>query len=98
MKSLKTLREKYSKLKKNKANTKSLMIELMEISSADFDIDRMHHKLYKCGFSQHGKPLYKWLDELCEEMKCIFCGWRPEKVNGLIVGGMPVYGLIAVKE
>ena len=98
MRSLKSLKSKYNKLKKSKANTKALIVELMEISSADFDIDRMHYTLYKCGFSQAGKPLYKWLDELCADGLLIFNGWKPEKVGDMVVGGIPVYGLIAVKE
>ena len=91
---LKTLIEKYKPLKRNKVNTKSLILELMKISSADFSIDRLRQKLYKCKFGGYYSDIYKWLEELCQEGKCIFVGYRPEKVFDRVVGHEGIFGII----
>lgn len=90
---LKTLTKKYKPLKQNKINTKSLIIELMEISSADFSVERLCFKLYKCRFGRNDREVVKWLEQLCEEQVCVFVGYKPEKVDGRIVGYEPIFGL-----
>ena len=88
-----TLRETARKLKANKINTKWLITELMKISSVDFTVDHANYKLYKYGFSYCGNT-FKCMMELCESGHLIFNGYKPEKVNNLIVGFVPVFGLI----
>ena len=41
------LKKEARKLKKNKKNTKWLMVELMKISSVDFTVEHMQHKLHQ---------------------------------------------------
>lgn len=90
------LREKAKKIKKSKANTKWLMIELIKISSIDFTPEHMNYKLYKYGFG-HCRNVFKWMNELCDEGELIFNGWRPEKARGIVIGYEPVFGLITKK-
>ena len=87
------LRSKARSLKKNKINTKYLMVELMKISSIDFTVEHMNYKLYKYSFG-HCRTAFQWMMELCNENILIFNGWKPEKVDGRLVGSEPVFGLI----
>ena len=94
-KSLKILRAEYKKLKRNKINTKKLMIELMETSSIDFTVDYMNMKLYKVGWLQRYNETFKFMDELSRDIKLIFCGREPVKVHGNIIREDPVFSLPA---
>lgn len=91
---LKTLIKKFRPLKKNKINTKLLIVELMRISSNDFSVGRLIYKLNKCGHGSSNQPIFKWLNEMCEEQTCVFVGYRPEKIDGRIVAHEAVFGLI----
>lgn len=88
------LRQKAKKLKKNRANTKWLIVELMKISSIDFDIDHATYKLYKYGFGSVNQCVFRWMMQMCDDQILIFNGYKPEKVDGRIVGYTPVFGLI----
>ena len=90
------LRTQAKKLKKNKINTKWLMVELMKISSIDFTPEHMRFKLYKYGFSCD-LNCSKWMYELCNDGELIFNGWKFEKVDGHTVGYESVFGLITQK-
>lgn len=80
-------------LKKNKVNTKWLMLEIMNISSIDFTTEHMNYKLHQYGFGCC-RDTFKWMNQLCDEGKLIFNGYMPVKVEGSIVGYNPVFGLI----
>lgn len=88
------LRLKARRLKKNKLNTKWLLVELMKISHIDFSVEHAGYKLYKYGFGNCSRDLFKWMTQLCDEGTCVFVGYKPEKVADRIVGYEPVFGLI----
>lgn len=91
-----SLRAQAKKLKKNKVNTKWLMVELMKISPIDFTAEHMMFKLYKYGFTCD-LNCSKWMYELCNDGELIFNGWKPERVNSRLIGYEPVFGLITQK-
>ena len=88
------LRSKFKGLKKNKENTKKLMIELMAISSIDFTVEHMAHKLYKYGFTTRESDCFRFMNELCVEQKLIYNGCKPIKLDGFIIGCDHIFGLI----
>lgn len=91
------LRRKAKTMRQSKENTKWLMVELMKISSIDFTVEHMSHKLYKYGFGKGEEYCYKVMKELESESKLIFNGYKPVYVNGNCIGGDPVFGLIEEK-
>lgn len=80
-------------LVKNKKNTKWLIVELMKISKIDFSVEYTYYKLYRYGFGS-ARNIYEWMMELCDSKVLIFNGYRPDIVNGRIVGYEPIFGLI----
>lgn len=89
------LRKQFDKIKRNKITAKLLMIELMKISTIDFSVNHMSYKLYKYGFPFPDCQIYKWMEQLVNEGFLIFSGWKPEKINGRLIGYEGIYALPA---
>ncbi|USD64240.1 hypothetical protein [Vibrio sp. SCSIO 43136] len=91
------LKTRARSLKKTKANTKWMIVQLMKISSIDFDVDHACGKLSQYGFSVREGDIFRYMKELSSEGVLIFNGWKPIKVDSTTVGYIAVFGLLKHK-
>lgn len=86
-------RKSLLRVKRNKGNTKKVILLLMRRSSIDFTPEHCEHKLYRVGW-EVSYNIGKLMFELCDDTNLVFSGYCPEKVHGSIVGYQPVFTFI----
>ena len=86
--------KKYTHLKKNKANAKKVIIELIKRMPVDFNCsyDHIAMKMRQYGFYYHLEA--KLLNEMCNDGELVFTGYKPVYVNGNCIGGDGCWNLI----